>query len=201
MKKQDLLKLIAAAGYDIGFGAKTHFATLDIVEKAPGWLGLVSLAGGVYSLFVPLLASQHAAAAFVIFGIVSLYVNFYNSDKAKYEVVGKALTQRFHELHSLYRRASSLAEGEETAAIMEELDKIRQEANAIGLSKQIFLSDWYAHYKFFWQMQTEWIQEARPFSFWRDKVPLSFYFACVVAFLGVVIWLTPTVKSIMHSCG
>lgn len=201
MRKQDLLKLIAAAGYDIGFGAKTHFATLDIVEKAPGWLGLVSLAGGVYGLFVPLLASQHAAAAFVIFGIVSLYVSFYSADKAKYEIVGKALTQRFHELHTLYRRASSLQEETDTSVIIEELEKIRQEANAIGISKQIFLSDWYAHYKFFWQMQTDWIEEARPFNFWRDKVPLSLYLMFFILIGSGAIWLISASKALDHLFG
>ena len=35
MDKNDLLKQIAEASYNIGYGAKKHFATYDIVEKVP----------------------------------------------------------------------------------------------------------------------------------------------------------------------
>ena len=35
MDKNTLLKMIAETGYNVGFGAKKHFATYDIVEKAP----------------------------------------------------------------------------------------------------------------------------------------------------------------------
>lgn len=74
MNKQELLKYIAIAGYDVGFGAKKHFATFDIIEKGPGWLGFVSLVGGIYGLFVPFWSLTHVSAVFVIFGVVSLYI-------------------------------------------------------------------------------------------------------------------------------
>ena len=48
----------------------------------------------------------------------------------------------------------------------------RKRYNQIGISKQIFLSDWYAHYKFFQQTQIEWINEQKNFTF-KDKVPFS----------------------------
>lgn len=185
MNREQLLKLIAVAGYDIGFGAKTHFATFDIVEKGPGWLGFVSLVGGIYSLFVPIWSSQHAAAAFVVFGVAALYIGFYGADKVKYEEVGRKLTLAFHELHVLYRRVESLPAASDATAFLPSVEKIRLETNAICIGKQIFLSDWYAHYKFFWQMQTDWINEGRPFSFFRDKIPLSAY-AVVALVLGLV---------------
>lgn len=183
MKKEQLLKLIAIAGYDVGFGAKTHFATFDIVEKAPGWLGFVSLVGGVYSLFVPFWTTQHVAAAFVIFGVISLYIGLYGTEKNKYVEVGKHLTQAFHTLHILYRKVDSLPAGADATAYVPELEKIRDEANSLGLSKQIFLADWYAHYKFFWQMQIDWIDESRPFRLFRDKIPLSAYATVVLSLL------------------
>ena len=37
MDKDDLLKHIAETGYNVGFGAKLHFATYDIVDW-PYWL-------------------------------------------------------------------------------------------------------------------------------------------------------------------
>ncbi len=38
--KQTALLQIARTGYDVGFGSKKHFASYDLIEKAPGWLGL-----------------------------------------------------------------------------------------------------------------------------------------------------------------
>ncbi len=181
MLREQLLKLIAVAGYDVGFGAKTHFATFDIVEKAPGWLGFVSLVGGVYSLFVPFWSTPQVAAAFVVFGVISLYIGLYGTEKNRYEDAGKRLTQAFHTLHVLYRRVEALPVGADASMHIPELEQIRRETNLLGLSKQIFLSDWYAHYKFFWQMQIDWINESRPFGLFRDKIPLSAYVAVVLA--------------------
>ena len=52
MNKSDLLKSIAEKGYDIGFGAKKHFATYDIIEKTPGLISFISTAVGVYALVI-----------------------------------------------------------------------------------------------------------------------------------------------------
>lgn len=46
------------------------------------------------------------------------------------------------------------------------------EFNGTGITHQMMFSDWYAHYKFFVQLETDWIEEQRPFKF-RDKVPLA----------------------------
>jgi hypothetical protein len=42
------------------------------------------------------------------------------------------------------------------------------------MTKQICFSDWDAHYKFFVQMQIDWIDEQKQFNLFADKVPLSF---------------------------
>lgn len=183
MNRQELLNYIASAGYDVGFGAKKHFATFDIIEKGPGWLGFISLAGGIYSLFVPFLAQAHVTAAFVIFGVVSLYIAMYGPEKSRYEEAGKALTEGFHELHALYRTVISLPDSADFTPYVHQVKSIRSDMLDKGLSKQIFLSDWYAHYKFFWQTQIDWIDEQRPFKFFRDKIPLSAYLAVVIALL------------------
>lgn len=171
------------AGYDVGFGAKKHFASYDIIEKGPGWLGFISLIGGLYSLFIPFWATTHIAAIFVIFGVVSLYIGFYGADKARYEEAGKELTQGFHDLQLIYREVKSMPEGSDFSTFLKQVQDIRSQVLAKSVSKQIFLSDWYAHYKFFWIAQVDWIHEARPFSFWRDKIPLTGYFA-IIALIG-----------------
>ena len=50
MNRSDFLKCIAETGYNVGFGAKKHFATYDLVEKSPGWISFISIAFGIYSL-------------------------------------------------------------------------------------------------------------------------------------------------------
>lgn len=184
MTKQELLKYIAIAGYDVGFGAKKHFASYDIIEKGPGWLGFVSLAGGIYSLFVPFWATAHVAAVFVIFGVAALYIGFYGSEKGRYDEVGKALTGGFHALHVHYREVKSMPDDADFTQQLKEVQKLHNEMLSKSVSKQIFLSDWYAHYKFFWIAQVDWIDEARPFSFWRDKIPLTAYIAVVALVIG-----------------
>lgn len=186
MTKKELLQYIASAGYDVGFGAKKHFATFDIIEKGPGWLGFVSLVGGIYSLFVPILTLTHVSAAFVVFGVISLYVGMYGAEKQRYEEAGKALTEAFHELHLLYRMVKSLPDTTDFTSHIQQVRDLRSKVLSKSLSKQIFLSDWYAHIKFFWQNQIDWIEEERPFRFFRDKVPISAYVAAVLVVLAVV---------------
>nr|WP_232422483.1 hypothetical protein [Leptospira interrogans] len=52
MTKEDLLKNIAEMGYNVGYGAKVHFSTYDIVEKVPGAIGFISFVIGILSLFI-----------------------------------------------------------------------------------------------------------------------------------------------------
>ncbi|RZI59847.1 MAG: SLATT domain-containing protein, partial [Pseudomonas sp.] len=131
MTKQELLKYIAIAGYDVGFGAKKHFASYDIIEKGPGWLGFFSLAGGIYSLFIPLWATTHVAAVFVIFGVVSLYIGFYGSEKARYEEVGKALTGGFHALHVHYRQVKSMPDHADFTQQLKDVQKLHNEKDGL----------------------------------------------------------------------
>jgi hypothetical protein len=150
------------------------------------------MVGGIYGLFVPFWSLTHVSAVFVVFGVVSLYIGLYGAEKQRYEDCGKKLTQGFHDLHALYRSVKSMPDNAEVSAQLKEAQRIRSEVLSCCISKQIFLSDWYAHIKFFWQAQIDWIEEARPFRFFRDKIPLSLYFvvgivvaACALASLNI----------------
>lgn len=173
MNQDALLRLIAETGYNVGYAAKKHLATYDIVEKIPGWIGLVSIAAGIYALIVPALEQKPVAAAFIVIGIAALFINFYLADKDKYAKAGGELTAKFHELRMLYQTVKSQPTNANLDAFVAEHNKIQSDVLVIGVAKQIFLSDWYAHYKFFWQAQTDWIDEQLHFRFFRDKVPLS----------------------------
>jgi len=186
MEKAALLKSIAETGYNVGFGAKKHFATYDIVEKVPGWIAFLSIAIGVYGLVFEQLSGKTLAATLVVSGIVGLYIFFYDSQKMSYEKAGRELTQIYNRLRDLYREVQS-APARDLAAAEQSLRALESEYYCKCISKQILFSDWYAHYKFFWQHQIDWIDEQKRFRFLRDKVPLTFYFALAALLLAAVV--------------
>lgn len=177
MNKQDLLKHIAETAYNVGFGAKKHFATYDIVEKAPGWIGFSSMAVGVFALFIDCLATKQLSAFFIVLGVAGLYINFYNDTKQSYAQKGTLLTQLFNELKVLYFNVKA-SDRLDLSEYERQLSEIESRYYSNCIDKQILFSDWYAHYKFFWQHQIDWVNEQKNFKFWRDKVPLSFAFFC-----------------------
>lgn len=174
MKQDLLLKMIAETAYNVGYSAKKNLATLDIIEKLPGWIGLISLGVGIFSLFVTDLAVNWVSASFILIGLASASLNAYVPDKSKYAENGTQLTSLFHDLRIMYYEIKSMPISSDLTIFVEKLKLIQGQAIQTQSAKQVFLSDWYAHYKFFWQMQIEWIDEVRPFSLWRDKLPLSF---------------------------
>ncbi|MGR7482766.1 SLATT domain-containing protein [Klebsiella aerogenes] len=184
MLKDELLKCIAETGYNVGFGAKKHFATYDIVEKTPGYISFLSMAFGIYAIAFEQLSTKFLSSSFIILGIVGLYISLYDHKKNDYDKTGVELTQIYNKLAVLYRTVKS----------SQETDLCQYEADFLGLqnefysncqSKQILFSDCYAHYKFFWQHQIDWIEEQKNFSLLRDKIP--FTVSCFVALMFLVI--------------
>lgn len=174
MDKAGLLKSIATTGYNVGFGAKKHFSTLDIVEKAPGWIGFISTAAGIGSLVIDILGSKGAAAALAILGSCTVYINGYRSKE--YDAAGRTLTQIYNQLRDLYYAVQGGADLPESKDQLKSLEATYYEA---AISKQILFSDWLAHYKFFAQQERTWINEQRQFT-WKDMVPLSLRVALVL---------------------
>lgn len=192
MNREGLLRSIAETAYNVGFGAKKNFATHDIVQKVPGLISFVSIVVGVYALIYEPLNSKWIAATLVVLGIVGLYITQYDSRKEAYSREGERLTALFYRLRDLYREVQSKSDSEDLTTAVAGLDAIQQDFFSAGETKQILLSDWYAHYKFFWQHQIEWIDEQKHFRFWRDKVPLSFLLTLGALLLGLgasTIWL------------
>lgn len=183
MKKDELLKGIAETGYNVGFGAKKHFATFDLVDKTNGRIGLLSIAIGIFSLVFEALSHKFLSASIATLGVIGLYTLAYEKDKQTYCEIGKQLNEIFLALGLLYLRVKSEVKEENLIIYECELLNHRKKYNQIGLSKQIFLSDWYAHYKFFQQTQIEWIDEQKSFTY-RDKVPLS---ARITILVGIII--------------
>lgn len=189
MQKEALLKLIAETAYNAGYGAKKHFATYDIIEKLPGWVTFISGAAAILALFVPALEAKWVSATFIIISLGTGNILLYDRDRSKYAEVGAALTERFHELRVLYYEVKTQPAGADLPDHADRHAAIQANAFKTNVAKQIFLSDWYAHYKFFWQQQTGWLDEQLSFTLLRDKLPLSFTAVVILAFLGAISWL------------
>lgn len=189
MNRSDLLKCIAETGYNVGFGAKKHFATYDLVEKSPGWISFISIAFGIYSLAFKELSTSFLSASFTVLGVVGLYVSMYDTKKSDYEKAGVELTKIYNQLRALYYSVQSKSDSDDLTNLIGEYRQLESQYYSIGLSKQILFSDWYAHYKFFWQHQNEWVDEQKKFRFFRDKVPLSFYIFLVVVIVMAICFI------------
>ena len=196
MNKSDLLKSIAEKGYDVGFGAKKHFATYDIIEKVPGLIGFSSMAFGVFALVVKNLSTEITSAMFIVLGVVGLYISLYDHKKAAYEKSGVTLTQLNNELKALYLEVKNLNEDDNFLTCQEKLLEIEERYYKVSISKQILFSNWYAHYKFFWEQQIGWINEQLNFKFLRDKVPLSLWLGILIAATGAGVWFFDVVTYI-----
>jgi hypothetical protein len=186
LKRDFLLKDIAESGYNIGYAAKKHLATYDIVEKAPGWISIASFAFGILAIAVPRLNNNLLAAFFLILSYAVFYFGSYQDSRSQYAEVGSRLTRIFTTLRSLYYEVKSRDDNASLDDTEARYRELVQESQAIGISKQIFLSDWYAHYKFFWQAERSWLEEKRPFTFWRDKMPLSATLTLIVVAITIV---------------
>ncbi|WP_085693097.1 MULTISPECIES: SLATT domain-containing protein [unclassified Pseudomonas] len=179
MNRDALLKSIAELGYNVGIGCKKHWATLDIVDKVPGFIGFVSMAVGVFALVIDELSAKVPSAIMLVFGICALYISYYDHKKGDYEAAAQKLTELLDELRDFYREVQGLATPP-TSVQIDKLQDLRKTYYKVCLSKQILFSDWYAHYKFFWQHQISWMDEQLRFKLIRDKLPLSLMFWVVV---------------------
>lgn len=181
MDKDRLLKTIAEKGYDVAFGVKKTFATYDIVGKGPGWVGLISSAVGIFALIYDPLSAKVPSAILLIAGIASLYLSFYRAEE--YEKAANKLLSQYNRLKSLYRSVQS---GQELTAAKIEFDSIDVEYYSTTISRQVFLSGWYAHYKLFAETQIDWMDEQLHFT-WKDKCPLSAWITIAVMVIAIVV--------------
>ncbi|PMC35742.1 hypothetical protein CJ195_18360 [Bacillus sp. UMB0899] len=186
MNKELLLRQLAENGYNVYYGAKKHFATYDIVEKAPGRIAIITLLIGILSLYEPnFLYNKEVSVALIFASVIALTISLYNGEKETYKDIGTQLTQLHNELRTIYYRVQG-SNQEQFHQEVEEMNQILNRYYDLSISKQIFLSDWYAHYKLFFQSQYEWLDEQKNFT-WRDKVPMSFRIVVVFVLLAVVL--------------
>lgn len=189
MKKEIFLKSLAEHGYNVMFGAKKHFATYDIVEKVPSGIALITLLIGIWQLYAPSFDySKEVSLVIILVSVVALQINLYNSNKDDYMTAGIKLTEIHNELKDLYYWVKSSTESEVNNEQQEKLQKLLNDYYAISITKQITFSDWYAHYKFFYQAQHEWIDEQKIFT-WKDKFPMSFRIWTAIVIITILFFV------------
>ena len=178
MHKDDLLTTIADTAYNVGFGAKIHFASYDMVAKIPGLINFIAIAVGILALFVDVFSLKVISA--------TLYISAYNNDKQKYADIGVNLTAIFNQLKQLYFEVKNCSETD-LAKYKTEYQKLEAEYNRITSYNQIMFSNWYAHYKFFCQQEINWLNEQKKFKLFSDKIPRLVSLIIVITIITIAI--------------
>lgn len=187
MKKEMVLKSLATNGYNVGFGAKKNFASYDLVIKLPSWIGFITLALGIIQLGYPVIGNcKWLSTILILVSVAALYINVFNATADKFEEEGIRLTKIFNKLRNLYLKVKS-SEKDDFEEEITEMNTILEDYYSNVISKQVFLSQWFAHFKFFYEMQIDWVDEQLKFGFFKDKVPNSLKFILVLLFISFLI--------------
>src|ERR1700723_1985888 len=132
MTKPDLLKRIADTGYNVGFGAKKHFATYDMTSKIPGFIAFISTGVGVFGLVFETLSAKALSAAFIVLGIMGMFITMYDHKKGQYADAGTRLTNLFNKLKALYFNVKATPKTD-LLEFEHELDAIEREFSEVGI--------------------------------------------------------------------
>lgn len=190
MTKNDFLKTIATKGYDIGFGAKKNFASFDIISKLPSWTGFLSLSIGIIQIaYEDISFNKELSILLILVGIAILYLDIFKNKADEFEKEGVRLMLIFNKMRDIYLKAKS--DPNFVYSNFEvEYQNLLNDYYSHTISKQVFLSHWYAHFKFFYETQIEWIDEQLKFRFFRDKFPNSLktiFFLIIIITLSIML--------------
>lgn len=135
-------------------------------------------------------------------GIVAIFINKYRNKKSEYEAAGVKINKIYYKLRDLYYKVKGTDRSNtaELELLENEYNELIKEFNKASISQQLIFSDWYAHYKFFVQLEIEWIEEQRPFNF-RDKVPsLPRYLLYLIgiAIVAAIVWICLSANGVIR---
>ncbi len=186
MNKSHLLREIANAGYNAGFGAKKSFASYDILMKAPSAIGWCLTSLGVLGLVFDCLSNKTVSAAALCIGFLTTYLSYASKHLKKLDASGNELTNIRNDLSMLYGRVSEAEEPIAEDYVMQ-LATLQKRISKASVSNQVVFSGWLAHIKFFGESQIQWIDTELKFHWWKDKVPATFkLFAACVLLVGAI---------------
>lgn len=187
MNKDKLLLTLAIHGYNVGFGAKKNFASHDIVVKIPSYIGFITLVVGIVQLsYASIGCNKELSTLLILISVASLYISSHNSEIEKFEKEGIRLTLIFNQIRDLYHSVESSSKNDfkDEVKLMDDIMLLYYENS---VSKQVFLSDWIAHFKFFYQMQISWIDQQLKFKLFRDKIPASLKLTLLISIILIII--------------
>ncbi len=186
MNKVQFLQTLATKGYDIGFGAKKNFASFDIINKLPSWVGFISLCIGIVQIaYTDIPYNKEMSIVLIFVGIAIIYLEVFKSKSSEYENEGVRLTRLYNQIRDLYQVVSSDINFDYNN-YEAQYNQIINDFYSNSVSKQVFISHWYAHFKFFYEFQIDWMDEQLHFGFWKDKVPNSLKWLIYVISLVVI---------------
>ncbi|MBP0611504.1 SLATT domain-containing protein [Chryseobacterium sp. cx-311] len=186
MDQTKFLNTIAQKGYDIGFGAKKNFASFDIINKLPTWVGFISLAIGIIQIAyenIPL--NKELSILLILVGIAIIYIEPFKNDTEKFEKEGVRLTRLFNRMRDLYYSVDN-DNNYQYVNYENQYQTILNDFYSNNISRQVFMSQWFAHYKFFYELQIDWVDIELKFKFFRDKVPNSLKTTVFIILLLIV---------------
>src|SRR5690625_4545453 len=190
LDKDSLLKSIAIKGYDVGFEAKKNFTTFDLVCKVTNVVALCILITDIIQLGfdIPIFTNKVLSLFLIFIGIIAIFINQYGNRKNEFIEIGVKINKIYQELRNLYFKVQGT-----DSVNKEKIEELEQVYNGlihqfhdIGITQQIIFSDWYAHYKFFVQLEIEWIEEQKVFTF-KDKVPMSFRLTMYISIIAILV--------------
>lgn len=190
MNKKQFKKEIAENAYNVGFGAKKHFASYDILTKIPNWISFIGLSIGIIQIAYAEFPNQkEISVTLIIVSIAGFYINFSSKEINKYKKSGEKLTQIYNKLRQLYLTVEA-SENEKFKNEKKELETLLKSYYEVSITKQIFLSQWYAHFKFFYEFQIDWLDKELNFKFWKDKFPNSLKWIIYVILFIILVYIT-----------
>ena len=156
--------------------------------KLPSWIGFITLALGIIQLGYPIIGNcKWLSTLLILVSVAALYVNVFNSTADNFEKEGIRLTNLFNRLRTLYLTVKE-SDKKDFSLESDELSKIMDEFYSNVISKQVFLSQWFAHFKFFYEMQIDWVDEQLKFKFFKDKIPNSLKILFILLIVSFIIF-------------
>lgn len=187
MDKKDFLKTLAQKGYDIGFGAKKNFSSYDIINKLPSWVGFTSLVIGIIQIAYKNIPFDKELSILLIFvGVAIMYIDVFKAKADDFNNEEIRLTRIFNSTRDLYFLAKS-DNNFDYQNYEIRYQNLLNDFYSQTISKQVFMSQWFAHYKLFYEMQVEWIEEELKLKFFKDKVPNSLKTTILTIFIITLI--------------
>jgi hypothetical protein len=204
LNQTDFLNTLAQKGYDIGFGAKKNFSSYDIINKLPSWVGFISLMVGIIQIAYENIPFNKELSIILIFvAIAILYTEGFKSRVDDFHTEGVRLTRLYNKIRDLYTEAKADVNFN-YANYDPRYQTILTDFYSSTISKQVFMSQWFAHFKFFGEMQVTWIEEELNLKWFKDKVPnslkITILFIILITIIILIYEYSPNIRGFYNQC-